>query len=703
VKKENKRLLIILVIGLVSAILMIFFSNLTFFENLEHKLTDFKFSVRGVESERLESSKIVIVAIDDQSFAAIPHKYPWPRTYHARLVDNLARAGAKTILFDITFTEESSTDPRQDDAFRGSIARAKNVVLAGKMIIEEREGFSMVSVLPPIRKLREVAPFGLADTKFDTDGFVRRYILFRDYDGTRYFSLGIAALIKYLEAGGAASGGGSPGEPSRFFRETPGGDYILGNLYRIKKYDDLPSSLLNYYGPAYSFKTISYEQVVDEEGLKLLMERNTFKDKIVLVGATVSELHDLFSTPFYISGGEMLTPGVEIHANFIQSVLDQNFILPVGAAFVYALTFVLTLLIAFLIKKTKPFVGIVLPVALGGALFFANVYLFSRFNILMNLITPLGGVALAFMGCNAYQYFSESKEKLYIRNAFRHYLAENVVDSILKDSSALTFGGQRKHLTVLFSDIRSFTSYSERYTPEQVVTILGDYLTAMVDDILHFGGMLDKFVGDEVMAVFGAPYPMADHAEKACLTALKMIRTLDRLKEQWTHEGRETFDIGIGINTGEMIVGNLGSKQIFDYTVIGDAVNLGARLEGINKVYKTANNIIISEFTRNELSSDLICRELDLVRVKGKQRPVAIFELVGEKEVYVYSPDFLARYEEGLKTYKNRAFEKAMNLFKQCLLQQDDDISRMYMKRCRHFMKDPPGKEWDGVFTLTTK
>jgi adenylate cyclase len=694
VKKENKRLLIILVIGLVGALVAVFLSNLTFFENLEHKATDFKFSVRGTEAEKLESSKVVIVAIDDQSFAAIPHKYPWPRTYHARLVENLARAGAKTILFDVTFTEESSTDPRQDDAFRNAVARAKNVVLAGKMVIEEQAGFSMVSVLPPIKKLRDVAPFGLADTKFDTDGFVRRYILFRDYEGKRYFSLGLAALVKYLDL---------RGDPSEYFRETAGGDFLLGNLYRVSKYDDLPSSLLNYYGPAYSFKTISYEQVVDEEGLGLLMERNTLKDKIVLVGATVSELHDLFSTPFYISGGEVLMPGVEIHANFIQSVLDQNFISPVGAGFVYALTFVLTLLIAFLIKKTKPIVGIVLPAALGGAFFFANVLLFSMLNILMNLITPLGGIALAFVGCNAYQYFSESKEKLYIRNAFRHYIAENVVDSILKDSSALTFGGQRKHLTVLFSDIRSFTSFSERHTPEQVVSILGDYLTAMVDDILHFGGMLDKFVGDEVMAVFGAPYPMADHAEKACRTALKMVRTLDRLNKQWKQEGRETLDIGIGINTGEMIVGNLGSKQIFDYTVIGDAVNLGARLEGINKIYKIASKIVISEFTRKELSSDLVCRELDLVRVQGKQKPVAIFELVGEREVYVYSPEFLARYEEGLAAFKNRGFERAEGLFKQCLLQQDDEVSRIYMKRSRHFLKNPPGKEWDGVFTLSTK
>jgi len=692
--KENKRLMVILIIGFMSAAVMVFFSGLIFFENIEHRMTDFKFSAQGPDWERIESSNIVIVAIDDQSFAEIPYKYPWPRTYHAKLVENLHRAGAKTVLFDVTFSEESSIGPQQDEIFRDAIGKANNVVLAGKMVIEEREGFSLISLLPPIEKLQEVAPFGITDTKFDTDGFVRRYILFRDWDGNRYFSLGLATLIKYL---------GLRGDHSNWFQETEDGDFILGGVYRIKKYDDLPSSLINYYGPAYSFRTISYEQVVDEEGLRLLLERDTFKDKIVLIGATVDELHDLFSTPFYIAGEETLTPGVEIHANFIQSVLDQKFIRVVDNYYVYAFTFIFTLLIAFLIKKTKPLFGVLSAVVIGGGYFIGNIIIFTRVDLLVNFIIPVGGIGLAFVGCNTYQYFSEQKEKMYIRSVFKHYLAEDVVESVLRDSDALTFGGQRRHLTVLFSDIRSFTSYSERYTPEEVVSILGEYLTEMVKIIFRYGGMLDKFVGDEIMAVFGAPYYMEDHAQKASSAALDMIRALDRLKERWSQEGREAFDIGIGINTGDMIVGNLGSKQIFDYTVIGDAVNLGARLEGINKIYKTTNNIIISEFTKNELSDAFVTRELDSVRVKGKAKPVAIFELVGEREVIVYSEDLLRHYAQGLIAYKNREWERATQEFKKVLLVQDDEVSRIYIKRCRHFMKNPPGEGWDGVFTLKTK
>jgi adenylate cyclase len=693
-EKENKRLIVIMIIGFLSGIIMLFLSNLVLFENIEHKVTDFRFELRGINEQGLDDSDVVVVAIDDQSFASIPFKYPWPRTYHATLVRNLRRAGARTVVFDIQFTEESSIDPAQDIVFAQAIAENDDVVLAGKMIVEDREGFFMQSLLPPIQKLRDVATFGLADTYFDSDGFIRRYILFRDYNDERYLSLGIAALVRHL---------GIEGTPDEVLTETAGGEFLIGGQYLIRRYDELPSTFINFYGPAYSFKTYSFEQVVDEEGFQLLLDHDVFRDKIVLVGASVDELHDLFSTPFYVLGNETLMPGVEIHANFIQMVLDQDFYTRVEDLIAYMLAFVFALTIAFLIKRTKPVVGILASLGIAGAYFGVNILLFTRMNIIMNFITPIGAVAIAFVGCNAYQYFSEEKEKLYIRSVFKHYLAENVVDTILQDADALSFGGQRRSLTVLFSDIRSFTTYSEKYTPEQVVSNLGEYLTEMVDVILRYGGMLDKFVGDEVMAVFGAPAHVPDHAERACLTALEMIRALDRLKDRWAREGKEVFDIGIGINTGDMLVGNLGSRQIFDYTVIGDNVNLGARLEGINKVYKTANNIIISQFTRNELSDNLVTRELDSVRVKGKTLPVAIFELVGERDIIVYSDEFLEHYNQGLLAYKDREWDRAIGEFKKAVVLNEDEVSEMYMKRCRHFKKYPPGQDWDGVFTLKSK
>lgn len=692
--KDRKKTLCIVVIGLVSALIMVFLSNLVFFQNMEHRMTDFKFAVRGIDYRGLEDADVVIVAIDDQSFASIPHRYPWPRTYHATLVENLRRAGARTILFDVGFTEESSRDPEQDEIFARALAEKNDVVLAGKMIVEEREGFSLISLLPPIEKLREAAPFGIADTKFDTDGFVRRYILFRDYNEERSYSLGLATLFNYL---------GLRGGEEDLLVENQKGDFILGGQYLIKKYDNLPSTMIPYYGPAYSFNMVSYEQVVDEEGLALLLERDVFEDKIVMVGATLDELHDLFSTPFYVVGNETLMPGVEIHANFVQSILDGKYYAVLDERVSYALAVLFGIGMAFMIKKVRPLVGIAAGIGVAGVFFAANTLLFTQLDVVMNFTAPIGAIGLAFLSSNAYQYFSEEKEKIRIRSVFKHYLAENVVDSVLQDADALRFGGQRRNLTVLFSDIRAFTTYSERYTPEEVVYILGEYLTEMVDVILRYGGMLDKFVGDEVMAVYGAPAHVPDHAERACLTALEMTRTLDRLKEKWEQEGRDPFDIGIGINTGEMLVGNLGSRQIFDYTVIGDNVNLGARLEGINKVYPTANHIIISEYTRNELSDRLVTRELDSVRVKGKKRPVAIYELVGEREVIVYSEDFLRRYNLGLEAYKAQQWARALEEFRAARELNPEDVCGMYIKRCKHFNRFPPGPDWDGVFTLKTK
>ena len=695
-EKEKKRLLFIMIIGFFSAAVMVFFfSELVFFQNLDHRMTDFKFGIRGVNEEGLEASKVVIVDIDDQSFASIPYKWPWPRTYQATLVQNLRRAGARSIVFDIQFTEESTVNPEQDDEFAAAIAGGDDVVLAGKVIVDDQQGFRLESLLPPIKKLREAAPFGVADTYFDTDGFVRRYILYRDYNEERLPSLGLAALMNYF---------GMEGDVKRLLTETNSGDFLLGGQHLIKRYEfDQASTAINFFGPAYSFQTISFEQVVDEQGFQLLHE-DVFKDKIVLIGASVDELHDLFSTPFYVFDDEVkLMPGVEIHANFVQMVLNQDFFGKVDEIFIYILTFVFALLIAFLIKQTKPLVGILAALGIVGAYFVVNILLFTQMNIIMGFITPIGGIGISIIGCYAFQYFSEEKEKLYVRSVFKHYIAEDVVDTVLQNADAVAFGGERKNLTVVFSDIRSFTTYSEKNTPEDVVNNLGEYLTDMVEVIQRHGGMLDKFVGDEIMAVFGAPAYYPDHAERGCRTALEMIRALDELKERWTAEGKETFEIGIGVNTGEMIVGNLGSRQIFDFTVIGDNVNLGARLEGINKVYKTANNIIISEFTKNELSDNLTTRELDSVRVKGKTRPVAIFELVGEKDIIVYSDEFLGHYAEGIIAYKAQDWDRAVSEFKKALVLNEDDICSMYVKRCRHFRKYPPGDKWDGVFTLQTK
>jgi len=293
-------------------------------------------------------------------------------------------------------------------------------------------------------------------------------------------------------------------------------------------------------------------------------------------------------------------------------------------------------------------------------------------------------------------------KKKRIRVLFEHVLGKNAIDQWLEKDPVFNLSAEVKHLTILFCEFRSFASLSEWYTPQEIMKLLYEYKSEMVDVILRYGGMLDKFVGDEIMAEFGLPVSFPDHAERACLAALEMVRTFDRLRERWMHEGKSVLGIQIGIHTGDMSAGNLGAKQLFDYTVIGHEVTRGVSLMSVNKVYRTVNSIIISEATKNELSNKFVTRELDNVRFKGLSKSTVIFELLGENDIVVYPELFLAHYNEGIAHYKNQDWDRASDDFKNALDFREDELSKMYIKRCMHFKKYPPGTEWDGVFMLRT-
>jgi adenylate cyclase len=248
------------------------------------------------------------------------------------------------------------------------------------------------------------------------------------------------------------------------------------------------------------------------------------------------------------------------------------------------------------------------------------------------LVYPSLAMALTFVGITVYRLLTEERQRLWIKRAFQRYVSPDVVDQLVDNPAALAFGGEVRDLTVLFTDIRDFTTYTERHPPQEVVHTLREYLTAMADQVIANKGTLDKFIGDAVMAIFGAPVRYPDHALRACRAALAMIDQLEKLQAKWVAEGREPFRMGIGINTGEMVVGNLGSEQLFDYTVVGDGVNLGARLESLNKEYSTKRHIIISESTYEAARDAIEVRRLGEVLVKGKTRPVVIYELLGLRD-----------------------------------------------------------------------
>jgi adenylate cyclase len=395
---------------------------------------------------------------------------------------------------------------------------------------------------------------------------------------------------------------------------------------------------------------------------------------------------------------------VEIHATVIDNILHQNFL--THSSFTHfmdicAIIF-FGLAVGLLIPRLRPISGMIAAFLLVAAFVAVNFFVFFRFNIWLNLVYPFVTMAIIYLGITIYHYFKEEREKKKIRGAFQYYLTASVINEMLKDPAKLKLGGDKKDLTVLFSDIRGFTTISEKLTPEALVALLNEYLTAMTNEVFQHDGLLDKYMGDAIMAVFGAPLDQPDHAHRACLTALAMMKALRQLQKKWKDEGRPVFDIGIGINTGDMVVGNMGSEMRFDYTVMGDMVNLGSRLEGTNKEYGT--NIIISEFTYEKVKDSICCRELDGVRVKGKIKPVKIYELLGEKKDEAKFKDLIDAFAKGLAHYREEKWDEAIAAFL-CVLdiRPGDFVSTMYMERCKNLKEHPPVEPWDGVFVMTKK
>jgi len=273
---------------------------------------------------------------------------------------------------------------------------------------------------------------------------------------------------------------------------------------------------------------------------------------------------------------------------------------------------------------------------------------------------------------------------------------------MLKNPEKLKLGGDRKELTILFSDIRGFTTISESLDPEGLVHLLNEYLTKMTDMVFKYDGTLDKYIGDAILAIYGAPLYDDDHPAKACYSALDMMEGLRELRKEWGARGMPLIDIGIGINTGSMVAGNMGSQTRFDYTVMGDSVNLGSRLEGSNKEYGT--HIVISEYTHHYVNDLFVSRQLDSVRVKGKRLPIKIFEVISRKDTFEGDLERVRIFEEGLGLYLNRQWRQAIQAFEAVLgIEPTDTPSKIYIQRCTDYVKSPPPEDWDGVYTMSEK
>lgn len=501
--------------------------------------------------------------------------------------------------------------------------------------------------------------------------------------------------------------------------------------------DESGRMLINYAGPQQMFPYINASSLLQNtdkleityratdvasgiRGIKKeIVDKKTFlKDKLLIVGATAIGVYDLRLTPY-----EENYPGVETHANTLSNLLtedakaqglptkpNQPGFLKIHSAeesFMWIFILVGGLLMAAGLTWLGPVAGLGITILALFLIYAVDRYVLFSSGYLVNVSIPIFTIFFNFVGITSYKYFTEERKKQELKGTFAKYVSPAVVDEILKDPENIELGGKKVELTVIFSDVRGFTTISEKLDPRALSELLNSYLTPMTDLVFETKGTLDKYMGDAIMAFWGAPIPLEDHPKRAATCALLMLKKLKELQEEYAKKGLPSIDIGIGLNTGDMSVGNMGSNTVRSYTVMGDAVNLGSRLEGINKEYGT--RIIISEFTQKRIADEFVTREVDWVRVKGKAQPVRIFELIGNRAPGPLQADsnllrLLPDFELGFKLYHERHFAEALQAFNAALeIKPDDECSKLYIERCHDYLEEPPGEDWDGVYTMKTK
>ncbi len=641
----------------------------THLDSLELKSYDFLMTV--VRGPRPPPDDVVIVAIDESSIKEIgaSFNWPWPRHVHGELVRRLNDAGARAIVFDVVF--DLPSDPAEDAEFASAIRESgAPVVLAATIEDVTDRQFHLTQQLQPLRAFVDAgAHVGFATIRKDVDEKLRR----APVDVAGLPALAVAALDasgRPLDRRSVPSVGRSDGE-----------DFLV-----------------NFSGPSRTIPTVSYYQALDAAAS---LPPGIFKNKTVFVGRslTVQDIargasqQDLFATPF-----DALMPGVEVHANAWDTLARRLFIrrappaltwlllLAVGCAIAAVMTFVRRL-------RDKIVAAAVLillaPVAAVVAFLAAGYWLYT--------VQPLL-VAVAVFGLNAlYQYRTSERERAYVKKALAGYVSKQVLERLLDNPSALQLGGVQVHATVLFIDIVGFSSIAEKTGPRELLGILNEFFTRIGDTVMAQDGMIDKYIGDAVMAVWGATLPDERHASKACAAALAMTRAIV--------ETGGPLSARVGINTGAMMAGNLGHRERMEYTVIGDAVNLASRLESAGKAYGTA--ILVTEATQQAAAAEFVFRRIDRIRVAGKQQPVAIYELLAARGDPDAESDAAraASFERIVDAYDARDWAIALDEAGRHRRRYPapDRVVALYEERSSRFEAGPPAPNWDGVYTFSSK
>ena len=816
------------------------------FDFLELKTYDYRFhTVRGpLTGWRASDSTIinmgtdvVLVEVDDEAWRILKdNKVPWPYPrgdIWARAVDNISKAGAKVIAFDIQFDSPDArseylrsvsgnlpSDFQQYLPGHGDILLAESIqnaqdngtkVVMDVKMVREPTRIPPSYIAYPVPEIMDVNPeTGLINDMLDTDGFSRQYSIagYMEHEpDIAYLTLGVKCVKAFLDI---------PDDAVPTFN-ADNLSWNFGDL-NITSYGRTNNFLVNYYGPPSGYKIpghknlkpwgtfprYSLSQILDTQDYDLPedldwmsqfipgeipdwilsiedeAERNDimamiglgadfditqspFYNKIVILGVAIEVLHDVKSTPFYnYMDLSQLTPGMETHANAIQTILHENYIKVFGGKTTrymvegapypmvnFLLIFCLCTLAYILLTKIElhPIVAGIIIFSEGLVYYAFAMGMFANDNwwfwkssvasllpgglhekyyehlqvvlpgpgesYMMPIVAPLAGLVLTYASNIIFQFLHEQQDKKFLRETFGTYIAPKVLDKMYEEKQAPKLGGVEGHHTAFFSDIQNFSTFSEALEPTRMVALMNEYLTVMSQVILDNEGTLDKYIGDAIVAFYGAPAPVENHEKKSCTTALLMEDALEDLRQKWRRENDwpdivYSMQHRIGLNCGKMVTGNMGSEMRMNYTMMGDTVNLAARLESSAKQYGVYN--FVGENIYEETKDEFIFRFLDFVQVKGKNIPVKVYELVSAKDnADNHTVNLIKVFEEGLDHYYQQQWDKALAHFKKAEGMEDHFTSRnttpsaVFIERCTMFKDNPPGKDWDGVWTMTSK
>ena len=686
---------------------------------LEERSLDLRFQLRGPRP--VDHSPLVLVTVDNLTLKALNQRWPFPRTYFTRVLRNLKRLGVRMIVSDVMFSEDAASDSLDQAGLAQAVADCAPVILSGQ-IVYEAEPPRLDLPLPSLMAAGQ--PWALVNV--DISGVDRANRLYPLYlpspaNGEAIPTLGARLLLLEDSLRGRGSGStiesGDEGWISlggRPVRLEPG----QGNATRINFYG--PDGTWRHY-PFYCFmddssytvpvdscETDYVETFADTALYRLVFgdEPSPFRGKIAVIGVSATELHDDKYTPFFgYRGDRRLMPGVEVHAHAVQTMLDGSWIVnPLPGWRAWLLFALIAAVASWLTSRLGPLRGLLLLLLVEACWLALAQWAFSRHNLWLEVAAPAVALVVAWTVNVLQQFLQARRERAQIRGMFAQYVPEAVVAELIKNPGLLVLGGEEREISALFSDVEGFTSVSERLSPTELVELLNEYLTEMTQIITDEGGIIDKYEGDAIIAEFGAPLPCQDHAARAVRSALHMQARLAELREDWARRGKPLLKARVGINSGMMVVGNMGSRQIFDYTAMGDSMNLASRLEPANKHY--GSYILLSGFCWTRLEGAFIGRQLDDIRVKGKSEIIAVWEPLGGAD-HPRAEALRAQaaaFAAARALYLARDFSGALAAFGAlAATDPEDGPARHLAERCRLLLAAPPAPDWDGVFNMTDK